>query len=215
MLRVRPAGYEEKICIDKMIRIILCNKFIPPPDVAAAAEIHIGRKLMKPQLWFFTSVAFSFLAWGIVGARYIWPALRARSRAEALRPLLVLNTFRFLGLSFLVPGVVSPDLPSTFAHAAAYGDLIAAILALFSLLSLESTAGTAMIWIFNLWGAADLLNAFYQGNHAALLPGQLGATYFIPTFGVPLFLIVHGLIFRILLQRQSEATVRELAVRSS
>lgn len=169
---------------------------------------------MKPQLWFFISVAFSFVAWGIVAARYIWPALRTRSRTEALRPLLVLNTFRFLGLSFLIPGVVSPELPSTFAHAAAYGDLIAAILAVLSLLLLESSAGTAIIWIFNLWGAADLLNAFYQGNRAALHPGQLGAAYFIPAFGVPLFLIAHGLIFRILLQR-SEATVRELAVRSS
>ena len=170
---------------------------------------------MKPQLWFFASVAFSLVAWGLVAARYIWPALRTRSRTEALRSLLVLNTFRFLGLAFLIPGVVSPDLPSSFAHAAAYGDLIATVLALLSLLSLESAAGTVMIWIFNLWGTADLLNAFYQGNHAALQPGQLGATYFIPTFGVPLFLIVHGLMFRILLRRRSEAVVRELAVHSS
>lgn len=170
---------------------------------------------MQPQLWFFISVAFSFVAWGMVAARYIWPALRARSRAEALRPLLILNSFRFLGLAFLVPGVVSPDLPSAFARSAAYGDLIAAILALFSLLSLESPAGAVMTWIFNVWGAADLLNAFYQGNRAALQPGQLGTAYFIPTFVVPLLLIVHGLVFRILLQRQSEAASQELAVRSS
>jgi len=32
-----------------------------------------------------------------------------------------------------VPGVVSPDLPSAFAHSAAYGDIIAAILALLAL----------------------------------------------------------------------------------
>jgi hypothetical protein len=170
---------------------------------------------MKPQLWFFVSIAFSFIAWGMVAAQYIWPALRGRSRTEALRPLLVLNSFRFLGLSFLVPGVVSPDLPSTFAHAVAYGDIIAAVLALVSLLWLESSAGAVMTWIFNVWGAADLLNAFYQGNHAGLQPGQLGAGFFIPTFGVPLLLIVHGLVFRILLQRRSEAVVGELAVRSS
>lgn len=170
---------------------------------------------MKPQLWFFASVAFSCVAWGMVAARYIWPALRGRSRAEALRPLLILNSFRFLGLAFLVPGVVSPDLPSSFAHAAAYGDVIATVLALLSFLSLESGAGVVMTWIFNVWGAADLLNAFYQGNQTALQPGQLGAAYFIPTFGVPLFLIVHGLVFRILLQRRSEAVARELAVRNS
>ena len=70
-----------------------------------------------PQLWFFTSIAFSFIAWGTVTARYIWPVLRLRDRAEAMRPLLILHSFRFMGLAFLVPGVVSPDLPPAFAHA--------------------------------------------------------------------------------------------------
>jgi hypothetical protein len=155
---------------------------------------------MLPQLCFFASIAFSFIAWGIVTARYIWPELRLRQRAEALRPLLILHSFRFMGLAFLVPGVVSPDLPPAFAHSAAYGDIIAATLALLSLLSLPSGAGVVIIWIFNLWGSADLLNAFYQANSAGLLPGQLGAAYFIPTFVVPLLLITHGLVFRILLR---------------
>ena len=68
-----------------------------------------------PQLWFFLSIAFSFIVWGIVTARYVWPELRLRPRAEALRPLLILLSFRFIGLAFLVPGLVSPDLPSTLA----------------------------------------------------------------------------------------------------
>ena len=164
---------------------------------------------MRPQLCFFVSIAFSFIAWGIVSARYIWPELRQRQQAEALRPLLILHSFRFMGLAFLVPGVVSPDLPAAFAHAAAYGDIIAATLALLSLLLLPGGAGIVIAWIFNLWGSADLLNAFYQANGAGLLPGQLGASYFIPTFVVPLLLITHGLAFRILLQHQDESAMRE------
>jgi hypothetical protein len=164
---------------------------------------------MPPQLCFFVSIAFSSIAWGVVTARYIWPELRVRKRAEALRPLLILHSFRFIGLAFLVPGVVSPDLPSAFAHSAAYGDIMAAILALLSLLSLPSRAGVVMAWVFNLWGSADILNAFYQANHAGLLAGQLGASYFIPTLMVPLLLITHGLAFRILLQHQNEPVVRE------
>ena len=164
---------------------------------------------MSPQLCFFVSVAFSFIAWGVVATRYIWPELRFRQRADALRPLLILHSFRFLGLAFLVPGVVSPDLPSAFAHSTAYGDIIAATLALLSLLSLSSRAGVVIAWIFNLWGAADLLNAFYQGNHAGALAGQFGAAYFIPTLIVPLLLITHGLAFRILLQHQSEFAMQE------
>jgi hypothetical protein len=165
--------------------------------------------LMQPQLIFFVSVAFGFLAWGIVGARYIWPDVRHRQRADALRPVLILHSFRFLGLSVLVSGVVSPNLPPAFAQPAAYGDIIAAILALLTLLLLPRTSGVVLAWIFNIWGSADLLNAFYQGNAAGLLAGQLGAAYFIPTFFVPLLLITHGLAFRILLQSQSEAVLRE------
>jgi len=164
---------------------------------------------MQSQLAFFGSIAFSFIAWGIVTARYIWPELRLRQRAEALRPLLILHSFRFIGLAFLVPGVVAPDLPSAFAHSAAYGDIIAAILALFALISLPSASGVVIAWIFSLWGTADLFNAFYQANHAGLMAGQLGATYFIPTFIVPLLLITHGLGFRILLQHQNVSAVQE------
>ena len=44
----------------------------------------------QQMIWFFVSIAFSLIAWGIVAARYIWPELRLRQRAEALRPLLIL-----------------------------------------------------------------------------------------------------------------------------
>ena len=163
----------------------------------------------QQMIWFYVSIAFSLIAWGIVTARYIWPELRLRPRVEALRPLLILHSFRFIGLAFLVPGVVSPDLPPAFAHSAAYGDVIAAMLALLALVSLPRAAGVVITWIFNLWGFADLLNAFYQANHAGLLPGQLGATYVIPTVIVPLLLITHGLAFRILLQYQPEPAMQE------
>src|SRR2546429_6030689 len=109
---------------------------------------------MQSELSFFVSIVFSFIAWGFVTARYIWPELRLRERAEALRPLLILHSFRFIGLAMLVPGVVSPDLPLAFAHPAAYGDIIAAILALLSLLLLPSAAGVAVAWLFIISGSA-------------------------------------------------------------
>jgi hypothetical protein len=164
---------------------------------------------MLPQLCFFVSVAFSFIVWGTVAKRYVWPKLRLLRPDEALRPLLILHSFRFMGLAFLVPGVVSPELPSAFAYSAAYGDLVAATLALLSLVSLPRGAGIVIAWIFNWWGLADLLNAFYQANDAGLVAGQLGAAYFIPTLVVPLLLITHGLVFRILLQHQSQSAMRE------
>ena len=159
------------------------------------------------QLAFFVSIAFSIVAWGIVTLRFIWPRLRDLPQAEALRPILALHAFRFVGLAFLVPGVVSSDLALSFAHPAALGDIAAASLALLSLALLPRGGGILVAWVFNLWGSADLLNAFYQAGSAGLAPGQLGATYFIPTFLVPLMLITHVVAFRILL-RPSYALAR-------
>src|SRR5262245_49994582 len=119
---------------------------------------------MQPQLAFGISVLLSLLVWGLIGARDIWPALRTRPRAQALRPLLLLHAFRFMGLVFLVPGVVSPGLPDGFARPAAYGDLTTSLLALLALATLHSRSGTMLVWIFNVVGTVDLLNAFYQGN---------------------------------------------------
>src|SRR5215510_4848504 len=96
-------------------------------------QVKCGVAMSQSILFLITSVGFSFIAWGIVVAWYVWPELRGRSRAEAMRPLLVLHSFRFVGLSFLVPGVVSPNLPAAWAGPAGYGDLIAAILALLAL----------------------------------------------------------------------------------
>lgn len=62
------------------------------------------------------------------------------------------------------------------------------------------------MWAFNILGSADLLNAFYQGNRIGLAPGQQGAAYFIPTVLVPLLLITHGLVFRLLLKREVRET---------
>ncbi len=166
--------------------------------------------MMPPLALFELSIAFSFIAWCIVSARYLLPELRRQSRADAMQPLILLHCFRFVGLSFLVPGVVSPDLPPAWALPAAYGDLIAAVLALLALIVLKSRLGIALVWVFNLWGSADLLYAFYQGNQVGLEPGQLGAAYFIVTVLVPLLLITHGLVFLILLRRDTVAAAHEV-----
>jgi len=101
--------------------------------------------------------------------------------------------------------VVSPQLPMAFARPAAFGDLVTAVLALAAILTLRSKAGIILVWAFNLVGTADLLNAFYQGNRTAVGsdPGLQGAAYFIPTVLVPLLLITHGLVFRLLFRRDA------------
>src|SRR5712692_786275 len=65
-----------------------------------------------PLIWFIT-VAFGLLFWSVVAAQYVWPVVSKREHAEALRPFLVLHGFRYIGMVFLVPGVVSPEIANT------------------------------------------------------------------------------------------------------
>lgn len=157
---------------------------------------------MSSPALFGISVAMSSVAWGAVAWHYIWPALKERPGIEALKPVLLLHAFRFMGLAFVVPGVVSAELPAAFARPAAYGDLTAAILALLALATLGTRAGFVLTGAFNIFGTADLLFAFYQGSRIALpnTPGLLGAAFFIVTALVPVLLITHGLAFRIMLR---------------
>src|SRR5262245_50714425 len=162
---------------------------------------------MSVQALFGLSVLVNFVAFGLVTGLYIWPRIRILRREDALTALLLPHTFRFVGLSFLVPGVVAASLPSAFAAPAAYGDLIAAFLAIAAVFALVKRVFWAiqLVWLFNVWGAGDLLNAFYQAQlRVGIDAGSLGAAFYIPTLVVPPLLIIHGLIFRLLVQTKTQ-----------
>src|SRR5215467_535914 len=144
------------------------------------------------------SILLCFIAFSIVTGNYITPRLRTWSREDAIKALAAPHMFRFVGLAFLMPGVVSPTLTPAFANPAAYGDLAAAIFAMIAVLGLSVRASWAIlaVWIFNIEGTADLLFAYYQGIVGApQAPGSLGAAFFIPTLIVPPLLVTHALIF--------------------
>jgi hypothetical protein len=103
--------------------------------------------------------------YSLSGAWYVQPALRVRSFADALRPLLLLHCFRYVGLMFLIPGVTAEPLDARFAVPAAYGDLPASGLAFAALgaLHLSRPVALTVVWIFNIWGLADLFNAVARG----------------------------------------------------
>jgi hypothetical protein len=169
---------------------------------------------MSSDALFGLSILMSFLAFGLVVKLYIWPRLRVMRRADALIPLVIPHAFRFLGLSFLIPGVVSPTLSPAFAIPAAYGDLVAAILAGVATLALAARASWAIpiAWVFNVWGTLDLLHAIYQGQiGVGIAAGSLGAAFFIPTVVVPPLLVTHGLMFWLLLRPEEEAGGRQAA----
>lgn len=155
---------------------------------------------------FVLSVAGALLTSAVVASVYVWPLVRAMPRHDALRLLAAFHAFRFLGMNFMVAGFVSPELNPGFASEVGWGDLIAATLALISMavLSWRRPIAIPMVWIFNIWGTFDLLNAYYVGATKIRNPGLFGAGIYIPALYVPLLLVGHALIFMLLLKPASE-----------
>jgi hypothetical protein len=151
-----------------------------------------------PQI-FGLQVLLSFVLFTLIARWYVSPRLAALPVDRALQFLLVLHASRHMGLVFLVPTVVGGTLPAAFAAGAAYGDLLAGLLALAALVALRARSRVAipLTWVFNVIGLLDLVNAFYQGlTHNVLL----GAAYYIPTFIVPALVVTHVMMFGLLLR---------------
>jgi len=159
---------------------------------------------------FVLSVVGAFLTSSVVAYIYVWPALRVMPRFDALRLLAAFHAFRFLGMNFMVAGFVSPELSSDFASKVGWGDLVAASLALLSMaaLSWRWSIAIPIVWIFNIWGTLDLLNAYYLGVTQIKNPGLFGAGIYIPALYVPLLLVSHVLIFMLLLKSRSVEETR-------
>jgi hypothetical protein len=141
-------------------------------------------------------IGSSILLFALMAIWYWAPRLARLSLEDALTPLLLVHLTRILGLTMLVPAVVDPLLPRDFAVPAAYGDLIAAGLALLSIAALKTRQRFApvVVWIFTVEGVGDLVNAFIQGDRVEIGRFKLGAGWFIYTVLVPALLVTHFMI---------------------
>ena len=80
----------------------------------------------------------SLLVIALLAKWVLAPWLASQSQREALFWLTVPHAFRHIGMVFLVPGVLAQPLPDDFAIPAAYGDLLAGVLALWHLSCFEA-----------------------------------------------------------------------------
>ena len=147
------------------------------------------------------NLLFSTLIFGIAARMYLVPKLGMVNPKTILLPILLLHAFRHLGLMFLAPGAIYKGIPQEFAIPAAWGDFLAAILALISIVLVvkNSKASFLFLWIFNIEGSLDLLAAIFLATFFNASP-YMGPAYWIPAFWVPALLVSHYLTFMILLQ---------------
>ena len=163
---------------------------------------------MSAEILFQTHLVLGYVAWLLCFGVYIWPRLKMMDHFEAQRAIATLHSFRFFGLVFILPGVVSPNLPASFATFAAYGDFATGVLAMLALLTVRIRP---LFWLlvvaFNLTGTTDLTLDYYHAVQVGLpaRAGELGATYAIPIIYVPLLMITHVTAFYLLVHSRPKA----------
>jgi hypothetical protein len=147
------------------------------------------------------NLLFSTLIFWIAARLYLLPRLADLKPRSVLLPILLLHSFRHLGLMFLAPGAVYAGIPMAFAYPAAFGDLLAAVLALLAIpaVAMNWKSARLLVWIFSIEGTLDLAAAIIlataYGAHAFM-----GPAYWIPAFWVPALLVTHYIAFVILLK---------------
>ena len=154
---------------------------------------------------FWMQILTSVFVFSLVAVWYVWPALTKLSRNSALIPLLFVHVFRYVGMALLVTGMVDPKLPREFLSSAAYGDLLAAALALASIFALRSNWRFAilLVWVANTWGFVDLLNGIRGVLQLNVPSFNLGTFWYVYTFYAPLVIVSHLMIFWILIRSRS------------
>jgi hypothetical protein len=155
------------------------------------------------------NLVLSTLVFWLAAHIYLLPRLGDLTPKTILTPILLLHALRQLGLMFLATGVIYPGMPTQFAYPAAYGDLLAAVLAVVSLLALmrDLRISRLLVWIFNIEGTVDLITAI---TLAAIYGAAdfMGPAYWIPAFWVPALLVTHAITFLVLIKYWAAATVR-------
>jgi hypothetical protein len=146
---------------------------------------------------------FSLVAFALIARWHVAPRLSGRAVEAYLLPLTWVHVFRYAVLTLLVPGQVSPNMPTDAANIIAYGDLASAFLALVAVVFLKyRLAGAlAVAWVFNIVGAADIVVAVAAAIGARMYDIPTGFNWYIVNFYVPLLIVTHVMMFTRLIRK--------------
>jgi hypothetical protein len=169
-----------------------------------AANLFVGTNPIGPPV-IGTVIAFPLVATAV--AAWISPSVRAALKGMPMPFLIGLNVWRVAGGFFLLLAAEG-RLGGPFPYSAGWGDVITGALALpVAWLALRGQ-GKALVWSWNAFGMLDLVAALAFGIISAngsplqlIVAGegsqavQMMPWSLIPTVLVPMFLIVHAVIF--------------------
>ena len=154
---------------------------------------------------------------GFVAAYFASASFRAFTETIPMALLVGSHLWRFVGIGFVI-GWLTGALPAGFGIPEGFGDIIAALGALLLLPKVrKGTASRGWLLAWNTFGMIDLLSAITVGllfsqSKLGVLSTPTSSTValvtfpvsIIPTFFVPLFVLMHGLTFKRIARRADE-----------
>jgi hypothetical protein len=131
------------------------------------------------------NLLLSTIVFAVAAKLYLVPLLPRLEPRSVVVPILLLHAMRHR-LMFLAPGAALPGLHEQFAKPAAFGDLLAAVLALVALAAVvpRSRLARPLVGLFNVVGTIDLITAIVLATiyRAApyMGPAYLGKRWYGP-----------------------------------
>ncbi|NCO02590.1 MAG: hypothetical protein GW903_00175 [Alphaproteobacteria bacterium] len=124
---------------------------------------------------------------------YLRDWFNTRDFRAAVLPLLILHSFRYLGLSLIVTGQIASEVPRGALQIMAWGDFAAGFAALLAAITIASKSkrGPFMVLLFSVIGIADLMVVGPTAYNAGVFDADIGTMWFILVTLAPALLLTH------------------------
>jgi hypothetical protein len=145
------------------------------------------------------NLLLSTLVFWVAARIYVLPKLTEFGPRAVLLPILLLHSLRHLGLDVPCAGrrlfrhAVAIRLPGRIRRPARRRARDAAIPAV----AMNARAAKPLVWLFNVEGTVDLIDAIVLAQMYNAAP-HMGPAYWIPAFWVPALLVTHYVTFVVL-----------------
>jgi len=151
---------------------------------------------MTPTLAALLAMTLSFAVMAAAAVWYVAPWLKVTNPATGITVLLWVHAFRYVALQIFSAQQFGFAVSDAGRNQIAYGDVIAALLAISAIVALRYWQRLAvfLLWLFVAAAALDLLNSTVLGMREQLFASASGVTWLILTFYVPLLWVTLALL---------------------
>ena len=153
-----------------------------------------------------SQMLIDYIVLGLISVIYVYPRLVRAPLLDALTALSFVHVFRFLGASYMHPGLSGLRPASSWALLTGYGDLTVSVLAVAAIVNMRIKAPwcIALVWVLNIVGFVDTVAAQSTAMLLHLWTSLTGVGWLISITVVPGLLIAHILMTILLIRNRWE-----------